>query len=341
MVSVVTGSSTGLVNSSRDVLGGAGELGNAATGRAGERVTVNAADGSLIIQDRDEYLVGVGPDVDLLRTYNRKGTWDGDNGDGWRLGYYRRVSGLSAPVNTSGSSIRRIEADGSETTYNYNGTRYICTDGAGQYDALSFDGTNWTWTDGETGVKELYEPSGAGSYRLKQITDPDGNFIRVDYGASGLITTLATYKAGTSTALETLTLSYIGTELQKVSTAYVDAQGLSKTRSVTSYIELVLDVKEVDVVHTRDAIEFVIGDDGILVGHRLRAVERGLDDAVAGVVIRILAEDALGVVRDGADVAVGVVGVGDVLTERLTRVHGAGLFDELRSAVELVGELAT
>jgi len=87
MVSVVTGSGAGLVNSSKDVLGGAGELGNAATGRAGERVTVNAATGNLVIQDRDEYLVGVGPDVDLLRTYNSVGGWDGDNGDGWRMGY--------------------------------------------------------------------------------------------------------------------------------------------------------------------------------------------------------------------------------------------------------------
>ena len=64
MVSIVTGSGSGLVNSSKDVLGGAGELGNAATGRAGERVTVNAATGNLVIQDRDEYLVGLSVSID-------------------------------------------------------------------------------------------------------------------------------------------------------------------------------------------------------------------------------------------------------------------------------------
>ena len=60
MVSVVTGSGAGLVGS-KDVLGSAGELGNAGTGRAGERLTVNAANGNLVVQDRDEYLVGVVP----------------------------------------------------------------------------------------------------------------------------------------------------------------------------------------------------------------------------------------------------------------------------------------
>lgn len=54
MVSVVTGSGSGLVNSSKEVLGAAGELGNAATGRAGEQVTVNAANGNLVVQARDE-----------------------------------------------------------------------------------------------------------------------------------------------------------------------------------------------------------------------------------------------------------------------------------------------
>lgn len=236
MVSVVTSAGAGLVNSSRDVLGAVGELGNSATGRAGERITVNAASGNLVVQGRDEYLVGVGPDVDLLRTYNSVGGWDGDNSDGWRLAYYRRVSGLSGPVNTLNSSIRRIDADGNETTYIHNGTRYVCTDGAGQHDALSFDGSSWTWTDGETGVKELYESAGTGNYRLRRVTDTDGNFVQVDYAASGLITALATYKAGTTVACETLTLSYVGTELQKVSTSYLDAQNQQKTRSVTSYI---------------------------------------------------------------------------------------------------------
>lgn len=227
MVAVVAGSGSGLANSSREVIGSAGELGNAATGRAGEQVTVNAADGSLIVQDRDEYLVGVGPDIDLLRTYNRNGIADGDNNDHWRIGYYRTIK-------TDGGVIRRIEADGSQSTYVNNGGRYVSTNGAGQYDSLSFDSTYWTWTDGDSGVKEVYEAAGASTYRLIRVEDPEGNAVKVGYTGE-LITTLSTYKAGASSTSETVTLHYSGTALQKITTAYVDAQGAAKTRSVTSY----------------------------------------------------------------------------------------------------------
>jgi YD repeat-containing protein len=230
MVSVVTGGGGGLVNTSKEVLGGAGELGNAPTGRAGEQVTVNAANGNLIVQSRDEYLAGTGPDVNLLRTYNSQGGWDGDNNDSWRLGYYRRVSGLVGTANASGSSLQRVDADGNQSTYFYNGSRYVSTNGSGQYDSLSFDGTNWTWTDGDSGFKETYELAGAGNYRLTRVEDPDGNAVRVAYDASSLITTLGTYKTGANTATESLTFMYVGTALQKVTANTADGG-----RSTISY----------------------------------------------------------------------------------------------------------
>lgn len=231
MVAVVTSGSNGLVNSSKELLGGAGELGNAATGRAGEQVTVNAADGSLIVQDRDEYLVGVGPDVNLLRTYNRNGIADGDNNDNWRIGYYRTIK-------TDGGVIRRIEADGSQSTYTYNGTRYVSTDGAGQYDSLTTDGTQWIWTDGDSGVKEYYDAAGSGNYRLARIEDPDGNAVKVSY-IGDLISTLSTHK-GASAAIETVALTYNGSQLSSVSTQYKDGAQI-KTRGTTSYTYYPLD----------------------------------------------------------------------------------------------------
>ncbi|MGQ3050701.1 MAG: hypothetical protein ACT6S0_02845 [Roseateles sp.] len=236
MVSVVTGYGNGLANGSKDVLGGAGELGNAAHGRAGERVTVNAANGNLIIQGRDEYLVGVGPDVDLLRTYNSLGGWDGDNNDGWRIGYYRKVELSSGTANGAGSIAKRVEADGSERAYAYNGTAYVSKEGGGQYDTLSFDAgsQSWTWTDGDSGAKETYV-LGGGLYRLTQVTDPEGNAVKVSYDAgTGRITTLTTHKAGSSPAVETIALNYSGVQLSSITTSYQDG-GQSKTRSVTSY----------------------------------------------------------------------------------------------------------
>ncbi|WP_457325346.1 hypothetical protein, partial [Roseateles sp. P5_E11] len=237
MVSVVTGSGNGLVNTSKDVLGGAGGMGQAATGRAGEQITVNAANGNLVIQDRDEYLVGVGPDVDLLRTYNSQGGWDGDNADGWRVGYYRQVTLTSGPFNADGSVAKRVEADGTERSYTCNAGVYVSKEGGGQYDTLSYAGGVWTWTDGDSGVKETYA-LGNGTYRLTQVTQPEGHFVAVTYNASGLIDTLGTYKAGsvvgTNAPDEKVTLTYSGNQLGSITTSYLDA-GQAKTRSVTSY----------------------------------------------------------------------------------------------------------
>lgn len=226
MVSVVTSAGAGLVNSSKDLLGGAGEVGNASTGRAGERVTVNAANGNLIVQDRDEYLVGIGPDVDLLRTYNSQGGWDGDNGDRWRIGYYRKVYDLG------GGSVKRAEADGRVTTYAWDGaSKYVSKDGSGQYDSLGYDAATdtWTWRDGDTGSTETYQLSGAGSYRLTRVTDPEGHYVEISYSGA-LISQIAAVKAGGVVA-GVVKLSYDGTKLS--STEYLE-NGV-RSRLLTRY----------------------------------------------------------------------------------------------------------
>ena len=127
MVSVVAGSGAGLTNTSKEVIGTAGQWGQAEVGRAREFVGVNATSGNLVLQNRDEFLIGTGNDVDLLRTYNSLGAWDGDNADNWRIGYYRRVAGLVGVVNTAGSSIKRMDADGFESTFSINAalTQYV------------------------------------------------------------------------------------------------------------------------------------------------------------------------------------------------------------------------
>src|SRR5437016_3592823 len=102
MVAVVTGNGLGLTNGSLKVLGSGGAVGSPTQGQSGEQVYLNAANGNLVIQDRDEVLAGVGPDVALVRTYNSQGLWDGDNGDNWRLGVYRQVYNLTGTVNTAG-----------------------------------------------------------------------------------------------------------------------------------------------------------------------------------------------------------------------------------------------
>src|SRR5262245_43644634 len=188
MAAVVSGSSLGLSNTSLRVLDLQG--GVASQGRAAERVYVNAATGNLVMQNRDELLLGRGPDVSLLRTYNSQGKLDDDNGDNWRLGIYRRVYGLTGTANTAGSQVTRVDADGAESPFSFDATfgKYVSSAGAGSFDTLAFDGATqtWTFTDGDGRITERYDAANGG--RITQVLDADGNGLTFSYNAAGLIT---------------------------------------------------------------------------------------------------------------------------------------------------------
>src|SRR4051812_37006086 len=114
MVAIFTGAGTGFERSSASVLGSQGRLGDAQLGRSGEAVFVNAANGNLLINQRDEFLVGRGPDINIGRTYNSLATLTDDNNDKWRQTTDRRVFGLTGTLNTPGSTVRRVGDDGAE-----------------------------------------------------------------------------------------------------------------------------------------------------------------------------------------------------------------------------------
>src|SRR6266704_257113 len=226
MVAIVSGASLGLTNSSLNVLGSQGALGQANLGRAGEGVYVNAATGNLVVQNRDEVVIGRGLDLSLVRTYNSQGFLNDDNGDNWRLGVYRKVYNLTGTVNTAGSTVTRVAEDGSESIYTYDASlgKYVSNDGAEAYDTLAFDGVTqtWTWTDGDTQVTERYDAANGG--RITQVLDPDGNGLTYTYNAAGLITQVSDASG------ETTFLDYSGNNLTDLRTVTSAGQTLIRTR---------------------------------------------------------------------------------------------------------------
>ncbi len=186
MVAIVAGSGLGLYNTSLGLLGLAGQAGQAGTGRSGDQVYINASNGNLVVRQQDEWLVGVGVDAQLLRTYNSQATSDGDNNDNWRLGLSRRVM-------ISGSNVVRVAEDGSQTTYYYDAASglYTSKDGAGAHDSMvHLPATNEVvWTDGSTGVKETYalDPNAAGQWRLSKITEPSGAVLTLGYSGTKVV----------------------------------------------------------------------------------------------------------------------------------------------------------
>ena len=238
MVAIFTGAGFGFERGSGAVLGGVGLLGNGLLGRGGETVAVNAATGNLLIQKQDEYLVGRGPDASVARTYNSLTTLEDDNDDNWRQSTDRRVYGLSGPAEEYGSTIKRVSGDGTEITYTFmgegfGGYGFYSSDGAGAYDRIYQDGTDWVWVDGDTGTIERYADDGIGkiksvidrsgttmtftydgSNRLSQVDTDDGSWIRYDWGTGGAADNITQIVTGytdlaTSTS-ETLTRTRYG-----------------------------------------------------------------------------------------------------------------------------------
>ncbi|HEX5635528.1 MAG TPA: DUF6531 domain-containing protein, partial [Gammaproteobacteria bacterium] len=156
MVAIVTGSGLGLFNSSRAVIGEQGSIGNATLGQGNESIYVNAATGNLVIQQSDEMLFGSGQDLNLVRTYNSQGQYDGDNNDNWRISARTWLTNL--PPNVASGTITYVGADGAETLYTYNATlnAYLSKDGNGAHDTIKYINAVWERADGTTGVVETY-----------------------------------------------------------------------------------------------------------------------------------------------------------------------------------------
>jgi Domain of unknown function (DUF6531) len=122
VVALVSRNSLGVSLSSLATLGGRGVFGSAAHGRANENAFVNLANGNLVLQGRDENLVGRGLQATAVRTYNSQGLLNDDNGDNWSFAQQVQVSGT---LNTVGSTITRTDRDGAQAIYTWSGSVYV------------------------------------------------------------------------------------------------------------------------------------------------------------------------------------------------------------------------
>lgn len=241
MTAIFTGLGAGFARSSANILGSAGQLGSALQGRSGEGVSVNAATGNLLISRQDEWLVGRGPDIGINRTYNSLAEMsDGDNNDQWQQSTARQVFGLTLPLNTAGSTIKRLSGDGSVIIYTWNATSsaYITTEGDGAHDSLKRVGAEWIWTDGSSQFTETYEASVANPttvFRIKRMQD-------TEVGAGENIVTFS-YLAGTDKLDKVTTADgawtqygWLGNNITQVTTGYTDlATSTAKTLTRVIY----------------------------------------------------------------------------------------------------------
>lgn len=234
MVAIVGGSELGLNANSGKLLGAGGTVGSAGQGRAKEGVVVNAVTGNLVLQHQDEFVAGTngGANLDILRTYNSLGLGTDDNGDNWRLGLSRKVYDLSGGTgaNTAGSTVKRVDEDGSEVTYTYDTTKlaYISKEGGGAFDKLVYTASSqkWLWTDGTTNALEQYD--GANNGRLFQLTDLDAKSVTINYSATGLVSSIVASNG------DQVVISYSGNNTTQLQALYKDVNNPSQTKTLTS-----------------------------------------------------------------------------------------------------------
>ena len=212
MVAITGGNTLGVFNGFLPPQPGQSRMGS-----TGEAAWVNTANGNLVLQRTDQILNATGFDTALLRTYNSQARYADDNQDGWWLNGYRRVLNQTGNLNTSGSSVQRVDSDGAVQTYLWDGERYLQHDANGRQASLRWDatGSGWVWQqDTATRRAERYETAADGTWRLASCTDASGT-VEVSYGYGGSNSTYGPQDARLLTRItaangETVQLVYNG-----------------------------------------------------------------------------------------------------------------------------------
>ncbi|WP_048438762.1 RHS repeat protein, partial [Caenimonas sp. SL110] len=238
MVGIVSGNSLGLDLTSGATLGQRGQLGQSALGQTAERSYVNVATGNLVVQDVDDFLASNGLDVTALRTYNSQGLLDDDNADNWSNGFYKKQLQFTGAAGSTGT-VTRTAQDGSQAVYIYDAGRsaatgkptYVTTAGVGAYDTISYSNaaSQYTWTDGDSGISETYTINGANEARLTSATDHRGGATSYEYKANGLISKV------TGGSGEAILYDYDDTTKRLMSVKYVATSGAQTAQVSFTY----------------------------------------------------------------------------------------------------------
>ena len=197
MVAVVSGSGAGLLNSSLGLMGQGGVAGNWPQGAAREAGYLNIANGNLILQRRDDFVAAAGVDLKMVRTYNSQGEFDEGAGRQWKIGLHKQVGSLIGTLNASGSSITRLEGDGSSSVFVFDSARGLYLNENGSQSLAFGSYQKWTWRDETgTGLYEVYDEAHNG--RLLLAGDREGVRLNYEYGESGLVAAIRTSSGDTT-----------------------------------------------------------------------------------------------------------------------------------------------
>ena len=221
MATLIGGFDTGLLDSSLYLLNRTDRTREGQAGH-GEETYVNVSNGNLLVRHVDAYLPSQGEDYALMRTYNSRGSWNDNSGQGWVLsnvkldlshvnnnyailinadssqfrfdkdanGVYRSVDGVGAyeeiRYDSKSKTYTLLRSDQSRLIFSNNGTLLGSIDAAGNTIDYSYKGGKLIRVQDDTGHSISYLYTGSD---LTSIRDDETGEILVTYGyAQGLLT---------------------------------------------------------------------------------------------------------------------------------------------------------
>src|SRR6266540_4002390 len=179
MATVIGGFDTGLLDSSLYLLNRNDRTRTGVDGHE-EDLYVNVSNGNLIIRHVDAFLPSQGEDSWVIRTYNSRGNWNGNVGQGWSLNTISLDTGQ-----ITANLITLINADTSRFVFKNDGTGvFRSVDGPGAYETITQNKTAKTFTLVRSDQTVL---TFDGNGDLIQSQDTNGNLIQYVRKAGKLI----------------------------------------------------------------------------------------------------------------------------------------------------------
>ncbi|WP_431256752.1 hypothetical protein ACQ86G_18880 [Roseateles chitinivorans] len=225
MVGIVSGSGLGLnFTSYTGTVGKTGVWGQAGLGQRGTQIYINGFTGNLIVQDRDGLLAAAGSDLQALRTYNSRGSFNDDNSDNWITGFVRQAMRLTGGAwGAAGSTVTVTNEDGSERLYTWVTNRYVSTTASGgdTYLTLNAGLTQATFSDGpQSGTFDV------ATGQLLGWNSPTLLNAVFKYDANGRLSSMAADSNGSGGRI---VYEYNGNQLQRVSVLDDQTKRISST----------------------------------------------------------------------------------------------------------------
>lgn len=170
MTQIFTGMGLGLRGSSLSQLGNYGPKGSPGLGQGGTALSVNAANGNLVMTQSDGFLADFGAGLNLFQSYNSQ------NGGTWRFNTDTRLA-VQGTANTAGSVVNRTDEDGHVTRFVYDARMHAYLAEEGGLSRLTFDGLSWCYQEGSGPLRCTYNLDGL----LTKLSDRDGHVLQCHY----------------------------------------------------------------------------------------------------------------------------------------------------------------